>query len=99
MLAGAIAKAGVDPSLAGVLPDAPIAATADRRGSVDESVDHAGWVVTMLLPGGADLLRPHAQRRARPVPGLVDVPRAGDRAVHGPKARNLDRGPFRTTLP
>jgi hypothetical protein len=50
-LAGAIAKAGVDPSLEGrALQNALIGAIADRRGYVDWTVDHAGWVVMLLFP-------------------------------------------------
>jgi hypothetical protein len=50
-LAGAIAQAGVDPTLAGrALQDALISAIADRRGSCSWTVDHAGWVVSLLFP-------------------------------------------------
>jgi hypothetical protein len=50
-LAGAIARAGVDPSLEGrALQNALIGAIADRRGYVDWTVDHAGWVVMLLYP-------------------------------------------------
>jgi hypothetical protein len=50
-LAAAIAPAGVDPALEGQdLQVALILAITDRRGSVDWTVDHAGWVVMPLYP-------------------------------------------------
>ena len=46
--AGAIAQAGVDPTLEGrALQDALRRAIATRRGSCSWTVDHAGWVVTL----------------------------------------------------
>ena len=48
-LAGTVAWAGVDPSLEGrELQDALRNAIATRRGYCDWTVDHAGWVVTLL---------------------------------------------------
>lgn len=50
-LAAAIARAGVDPTLAAhPLQDALRSAIADRRGYCDWTVDHAGWVVTLYHP-------------------------------------------------
>jgi hypothetical protein len=50
-LAGAVAQAGVDPTLEGrALQDALRRAIAIRRGYCDWTVDHAGWVVTLLSP-------------------------------------------------
>ena len=50
-LAGAVAQAGVDPSLNGrALQDARRRAIATRRGSCSWTVDHAGWVVTLHSP-------------------------------------------------
>ena len=50
-LAGAIAKAGVDPTLEGrELQDALLSAIADRRGYLSWDVDHAGWVVALHHP-------------------------------------------------
>ena len=45
---GAVAQAGVDPTLEGrARQDALRAAIATRRGSCWRDVDHAGWVVTL----------------------------------------------------
>lgn len=50
-LAGAVARAGVDPTLEGrALQDALRSAIADRRGYCDWTVDHAGWVVILYSP-------------------------------------------------
>jgi hypothetical protein len=50
-LAGAVAQAGVDPTLVGrVLQDAIRHAIAIRRGFWRWDVDHAGWVVTLRSP-------------------------------------------------
>ena len=50
-LAGAIARAGVDPTLEDrALQDALRAAIAIRRGYCSWDVDHAGWVVTLHSP-------------------------------------------------
>lgn len=50
-LAGAVAQAGVDPTIESrALQDALRAAIADRRGYLDWTVDHAGWVVTLYSP-------------------------------------------------
>jgi hypothetical protein len=50
-LAGAVAQAGVDPTLEGrELQDALRRAIATRRGYCDWTVDHAGWVVVLLSP-------------------------------------------------
>jgi hypothetical protein len=50
-LAGAVAQAGVDPSLDGrALQDALLRAIASRRGYCDWTVDHAGWVVLLMSP-------------------------------------------------
>jgi hypothetical protein len=50
-LAGAVAQAGVDPTLEGrALQDALRRAIATRRGSCSWDVDHAGWVVTLHSP-------------------------------------------------
>ena len=50
-LAGAVAQAGVDPTLEGrALQDALRRAIATRRGYCDWTVDHAGWVVTLHSP-------------------------------------------------
>ena len=50
-LAGAIAKAGVDPTLEGrALQDGLLSAVADRRGYCCWDVDHAGWVITLMYP-------------------------------------------------
>jgi hypothetical protein len=50
-LAGAVALAGVDPTLdSRPLQDALRRAIASRRGSCDWTVDHAGWVVILLSP-------------------------------------------------
>jgi hypothetical protein len=50
-LAGAVAQAGVDPTLEGrALQDALRSAIATRRGSIDWTVDHAGWVVILMSP-------------------------------------------------
>ena len=47
-LAGAVAQAGVDPTLEGrALQDALRRAIATRRGYCSWDVDHAGWVVTL----------------------------------------------------
>jgi hypothetical protein len=54
-LAGAVAQAGVDPTLEGrALQDALRAAIATRRGSCSWTVDHAGWVVTLHSPEEQD---------------------------------------------
>jgi hypothetical protein len=54
-LAGAVAQAGVDPTLDGrALQDALRRAIATRRGYCDWTVDHAGWVVTLLSPERQD---------------------------------------------
>ena len=48
---GAVAQAGVDPTLEGrALQDALRRAIATRRGSCSWPVDHAGWVVTLHSP-------------------------------------------------
>jgi hypothetical protein len=56
-LAGAVAQAGVDPTLQGrALQDALRRAIASRRGSCSWDVDHAGWVVALsraAMRGGA----------------------------------------------
>jgi hypothetical protein len=50
-LADTVAWAGVDPTLTGrELQDALRRAIATRRGYCDWTVDHAGWVVTLLSP-------------------------------------------------
>jgi hypothetical protein len=50
-LAGAVAQAGVDPTLEGrALQDALRRAIATRRGYCSWDVDHAGWVVTLHSP-------------------------------------------------
>ncbi len=50
-LAGAVAQAGVDPTLDGrALQDALRGAIATRRGYCSWTVDHAGWVVTLHSP-------------------------------------------------
>lgn len=50
-LTGAIALAGVDPTLESrPLQDALLAAIATRRGYCWWDVDHAGWVVTLMSP-------------------------------------------------
>jgi hypothetical protein len=50
-LAGAIAQAGIDPTLEGrALQYALLSAIADRRGYLSWDVDHAGWVVTVHYP-------------------------------------------------
>lgn len=50
-LAGAVARAGIDPTLESrPLQDALRAAIATRRGYCDWTVDHAGWVVTLYHP-------------------------------------------------
>ena len=50
-LAGAVAQAGVDPTLEGrTLQDALRAAIAIRRGYCFWDVDDAGWVVTLHSP-------------------------------------------------
>ncbi len=54
-LAGAVAQAGVDPTLEGrTLRDALRRAIASRRGSCSWDVDHAGWVVTLHSPDEQD---------------------------------------------
>ena len=54
-LAGAVAQAGVDPTLDGrALQDALRAAIATRRGYCSWTVDHAGWVVTLHSPDEQD---------------------------------------------
>ena len=54
-LAGAIAQAGVDPTLDGrALQDALRRAIATRRGYCSWDVDHAGWVVTLHSPEEQD---------------------------------------------
>jgi|GEM_PF-6333699 len=50
-LAGAVARAGVDPTRPSrALQDALRGAIADRGGYVAWDVDHAGWVVELLRP-------------------------------------------------
>jgi hypothetical protein len=50
-LAGAVAQAGVDPTLEPrELQAALRQAIATRRGYCDWTVDHAGWVVILLSP-------------------------------------------------
>jgi hypothetical protein len=50
-LAGAIAQAGIVPTLEPrPLQDAIRASIATRRGYFDWTVDHAGWVVTLYHP-------------------------------------------------
>ena len=50
-LAGALAQAGVDPTLDGrALQDVLRAAIATRRGYCSWTVDHASWVVTLHSP-------------------------------------------------
>lgn len=50
-LAGAVAQAGVDPTLDGrALQDALLSAIADRRGYLSWDVDHAGWKVFLHHP-------------------------------------------------
>jgi len=50
-LAGAVAQAGVDPTLEGrALQDSLRRAIATRRGYCSWTVDHAGWVVTLHSP-------------------------------------------------
>ena len=50
-LAGAIAKASIDPTREGwALRDALISANADRSGSCSWDVDHASRVVTLVYP-------------------------------------------------
>ena len=50
-LAGAVARAGVDPTAAPrALQDALKAAIADRRGYVAWDVDEIGWRVDLLRP-------------------------------------------------
>ena len=50
-LSGAVAQAGVDPTLEGrALQDALRRAIATRRGYCDWTVDHAGWVVMLYSP-------------------------------------------------
>jgi hypothetical protein len=54
-LAGAVAQAGVDPTLDGrALQDALRRAIATRRGYCSWDVDHAGWVVTLHSPDEQD---------------------------------------------
>ena len=55
-LAGAVAQAGVDPTLEGrPLQDALRSAIAMRRGSCSWDVDHAGWVVMRHSPEEHDV--------------------------------------------
>ena len=50
-LAGAVAQAGVDPTLEGrALQDALRCAIATRRGYCSWDIDYAGWVVTLHSP-------------------------------------------------
>ena len=50
-LAGAVAHAGVDPTLDGrALQDALLTAITSRTGSCSWDVDHASWVVTLHSP-------------------------------------------------
>jgi hypothetical protein len=50
-LAGAVAQAGVGPTLEGrALQDALLSAIGERRGSCDWTVNHAGWVVRLYDP-------------------------------------------------
>ena len=52
---GAVAQAGVDPTLKGrALQDALRRAIAHRRGYCWWTVDHAGWVVTLHSPEEQD---------------------------------------------
>jgi hypothetical protein len=54
-LAGAVAQAGVDPTLEGrELQDALRRAIATRRGYCSWDVDHTGWVVTLHSPDEQD---------------------------------------------
>ena len=54
-LAGAVAQAGVDPTLEGrALQDALRRAIATRRGYCSWDVDHASWVVTLHSPDEQD---------------------------------------------
>ncbi len=54
-LAGTVAHAGVDPTLAGrALQDALRRSIATRRGHCSWTVDHAGWVVTLHSPEEQD---------------------------------------------
>ena len=58
-LAGAVAQAGVDPTLDGrALQDALRRAIATRRGYCSWTVDHAGWVVTLHSPEEQDFYGP-----------------------------------------
>ena len=58
-LAAAVARAGVDPTLAPRdLQDALKAAIGDRRGYVAWDVDGAGWVVELLRPEREDFRGP-----------------------------------------
>ena len=53
--AGAVARAGADPTLEGrASRDARRRAIATRRGSCSWDVDHAGWVVTLHSPEEQD---------------------------------------------
>ena len=57
--AGAVARAGVDPTLPPrALQDALRGAIADRRGYVAWDVDAAGWVVALLRPEREDFRAP-----------------------------------------
>ncbi len=50
-LTGAVAQAGVDPTLERrALQTALRRAIVSRRGYCDWTVDHAGWVVTLMSP-------------------------------------------------
>lgn len=54
-LAGAVAQAGVDPTLEGrALQDELRRGIATRRGYCSWDVDHAGWVVTLHSPDQQD---------------------------------------------
>jgi hypothetical protein len=54
-LAGAVAQAGVNPTLEGrALQDALRRAIATRRGSCSWTIDHTGWVVTLHSPEEQD---------------------------------------------
>src|SRR5687768_16663071 len=54
-LAGAVARAGVDPTLEDrALQDALRRAIATRRGSCSWGVDHASWIVTLHSPDEHD---------------------------------------------
>ena len=66
------------------------AAIATRRRLLLVDVDHAGWVVTLQLAGGADVLRQDARGSPRLVSGLVD-----GEGNPGDWGHELGIGPFR----